>query len=91
MGIRCDKIARNTIANANGVRDCRIYEELAAILATRAKELYVDDKILDDLEFDKSIYALDSGAINICLSFAHGLVIKKAKVLVKSNCTALLI
>ena len=31
MGIRCDKIARNTIANANEVRDYRIYEELAAV------------------------------------------------------------
>lgn len=74
MGIRCDKIARNTLANANEVRDYRIYEELAGILATRAKELYAEDKILDatdkSFEFDKSIYALDSSAINICLSFA---------------------
>jgi len=70
MGIRCHKIARNTLANSNEIRDYRIYEELAAVLASRAKELYVDDKILDDLEFDKSIYALDSSAINICLSFA---------------------
>lgn len=79
MGIRCDKIARNTIANANEVRDYRIYEELAAVLATRAKELYVDDKILDDLEFDKSIYALDSSAINICLSFAPWARYKESK------------
>ena len=70
MGIRCNRIARNTLANANEIRDYRIYEELAAILAARAKELYVNDKILDDLEFDKSIYALDSSVINIYLSFA---------------------
>lgn len=70
MGIRCGKVARNTIANANEVRDYRIYEKLANILAARAKELYVNDKILDDLEFDQSIYALDSSVINICFSLA---------------------
>lgn len=70
MGIRCGKVARNTIANANEIRDYRIYEKLANILAARAKELYVNDKILDDLEFDQSIYALDSSVINICFSLA---------------------
>lgn len=70
MGIRCEQIARNTLAKANEVRDYRIYEKLANILATRAKELYINDKILDELEFDKSIYALDSSVINICFSLA---------------------
>jgi len=70
MGIRCEQIARNTIAKANEIRDYRIYEKLANILATRAKELYVNDKILDDFEFDQSIYALDSSVINICFSLA---------------------
>lgn len=70
MGIRCAQIARNTLAKANEIRDYRIYEKLAGILAIRAKELYVNDKILDDLEFDKSIYALDSSVINICFSLA---------------------
>lgn len=70
MGIRCEQIARNTIAKANEVRDYRIYEKLANILTARAKELYSDEKILDELEFDKSIYALDSSVINICFSLA---------------------
>lgn len=70
MGIRCKQIARNTIANANEIRDYRIYEEFANILTARAKELYVNDKILDNFEFDKSIYALDSSVINICFSLA---------------------
>lgn len=65
MGIRCGKIAHNTIADANEVRDYRIYEELANILTAKAKELYNDEKIMDELEFDKSIYALDSSVINI--------------------------
>ncbi len=70
MGIRCSKIARNTLAKANEVRDYKIYEELANFLTIRAKELYRNDKILNDLEFDKSIYAIDSSIINICLSLA---------------------
>ncbi len=70
MGIRCGKIAHNTIADANEVRDYRIYEELANILTAKAKELYNDEKIMDELEFDKSIYALDSSVINICFSLA---------------------
>jgi hypothetical protein len=79
MGIRCNKVARNTLANANEVRDYRIYEELATALAARAKELYAKDKILDDLDFDKSIYALDSSAINICLSLAPWARYKESK------------
>ena len=70
MGFKCNNIARNTIANANEIRDYRIYEELANLLTIRAKELYVNDKILDNFEFDKSIYALDSSVINICFSLA---------------------
>jgi hypothetical protein len=70
MGIRCEQIARNTIAKANEVRDYRIYEQLANILVAKAKELYKDDKILDEFEFDKSVYALDSSIINICFSLS---------------------
>lgn len=70
MGIRCDKVARNTIAKANEVRDYRIYEKLANILTSRAKVLYEDDKILDEFEFDKSVYALDSSIIRVCLSLS---------------------
>ncbi len=70
MGIRCNRVARNTIANANDTRNYKIYEELANLLTLRAKELYSDTKVLDNLDFDKSIYAIDSSVINICLSFA---------------------
>ena len=70
MGIRCKQVARNTLANANEIRDYRIYEELAHALTARAKELYSDEKVLNEFEFDKSIYALDSSVINICFSLA---------------------
>jgi hypothetical protein len=70
MGIRCKQIARNTVAKANEVRDYRIYEEFANILMIKTKTLYCDAKILDNFEFDKSIYALDSSVINICFSLA---------------------
>ncbi len=57
----------------------RIYEEPSAVLTSRAKELYAKDKMLGDLEFDKSIYALDFSAINICLSFASWARYKESK------------
>ena len=47
MGFKCNNLARNTIANANEIRDYRIYEELASILTLRTKELYSDEKILE--------------------------------------------
>jgi IS4 transposase len=70
MGIRCNKIARNTISNADETRDYTIYEQLPNVLTARAKVLYLDEKVLDDLEFDKSIYTLDSSIINICLALS---------------------
>lgn len=70
MGIRCHKIARSTLAQANEVRSYKIYEELSGHLTARAKTLYSNDKVLNDFEFDKSIYALDSSVINICFSLA---------------------
>ncbi len=70
MGIRCNKIARNTLAKANEIRSYKIYEELASILTAKAKILYQDEKVLDDLDFDKSIYALDSSVISICFALA---------------------
>ncbi len=42
MGIR-GRVSRNTLANANQVRDWRIYADFAQILISTARRLYVDD------------------------------------------------
>src|ERR1700730_15822664 len=67
LGFRCAQISRNTMANANAVRDWRIYADFAQHLIRIARELYADD-ILPDLEGLDTVYALDSSTIDLCLS-----------------------
>ena len=59
-------IARNTLANANAVRDWRIYADFAQHLIGIARRLYADDPLA--LELDDTVYALDSTTIDLCLS-----------------------
>jgi hypothetical protein len=65
MGIRAT-VARNTLANANQVRDWRIYADFAQSLIHTARRLYVDDDF--GVELDHTVYALDSTTIDLCLS-----------------------
>jgi len=65
LGFR-STIARNTLANANAVRDWRIYADFAQHLIGIARRLYTDDPLA--LELDETVYALDSTTIDLCLS-----------------------
>jgi hypothetical protein len=65
LGFR-STIARNTLANANAVRDWRIYAEFAQHLIGIARGIYADDPMA--LELDETVYALDSTTIDLCLS-----------------------
>jgi hypothetical protein len=65
LGFR-STIARNTLANANAVRDWRIYADFAQHLIGIARQLYADDPLA--LELDDTVYALDSTTIDLCLS-----------------------
>jgi hypothetical protein len=65
MGIR-SRVARNTLANANHVRDWRIYADFAQTLISTARQLYVGDSFAVDLQ--STVYALDSTMIDLCLS-----------------------
>ena len=67
LGFRSPRIARNTMSNANSVRDWRIYADFAQHLIGIARDLYVDDKLLD-LEGLDTVYALDSSTVDLCLS-----------------------
>jgi len=44
MGIR-GKVSRNTLANANQVRDWRIYADFAQVLVKTARRLYAGEDI----------------------------------------------
>ena len=65
MGIR-GKVARNTLANANKVRDWRIYADFAQLLICEARQLYINDDF--GVELDQTVYALDSTTIDLSLS-----------------------
>jgi hypothetical protein len=65
MGFR-EPIRRSTLADANEVRDWRIYAEFAQRLIGQARRLYAGDSLGVDLA--NTVYALDSTTIDLCLS-----------------------
>jgi len=65
LGIRSN-VSRNTLANANAVRDWRIFADFAQCLIGVARKLYVDEPFGVDLK--ETVYALDSTTIDLCLS-----------------------
>ncbi len=65
MGIR-SKVSKSTLADANEVRDWRIYADFAHHLIGVARKLYQQDQLAIDIE--QTVYALDSTTIDLCLS-----------------------
>lgn len=65
MGFR-GLVARNTLANANSVRDWRIYADFAQTMIGIARPLYVGEDL--GFELEKTVYALDSTTIDLCLA-----------------------
>ena len=65
MGI-CGGISRNTLANANKVRDWRMYADFAQALIKIARPLYAQEEL--GLDLNTTIYALDASTIDLCLS-----------------------
>jgi uncharacterized protein YndB with AHSA1/START domain len=59
-------VARNTLANANAVRDWRIYANFAERLIGIARGLYAEEPFGVDLA--QTVYALDATTIDLCLS-----------------------
>lgn len=65
MGFRAP-VHRSTLADANEVRDWRIYAELAQRLMAQARKLYAQESLGIDL--NAAAYALDSTTVELCLS-----------------------
>src|ERR1700745_3392674 len=65
LGIR-GRVSRNTLANANSVRDWRIYADFAHVLIKTARSLYLNDDF--GLALEQTVYALDATTIDLCLS-----------------------
>lgn len=66
MGIRTQRVAKSTLADANETRDWRIYADFAQSLIGTARRLYADESFGVDL--NETVYALDTTTIDLCLS-----------------------
>ena len=65
LGIR-GRVARSTLADANELRDWRIYAQFAQSLIATARRLYANEPL--DIELAHTAYAFDSTTIECCLS-----------------------
>jgi hypothetical protein len=82
MGIR-GRVSRNTLANANQVRNWRIYADFAEVLIKTARDLYAEDDF--GLQLKQTVYALDATTIDLCLSLFPWARFRKQKAAVKMH------
>jgi hypothetical protein len=65
LGIR-GPVSKSTLADANERRDWRIWADLAQALIAQARVLYIDQPM--GVRLRRSVYALDSTTIELCMS-----------------------
>jgi hypothetical protein len=75
-------VRRSTLADANEIRDWRIWADIAALLIRRARKLYCKEDF--GVELDNAVYALDATTIDLCLSLFPWAPFRSAKA--ASNC-----
>ncbi|MAX24044.1 MAG: IS4 family transposase [Phycisphaeraceae bacterium] len=75
-------VSRNTLANANEMRDWRIYADLTQILINKARPLYADEDFGEQLR-QATLYALDASTIDLCLSLFPWAHFRKTKAAIK--------
>ena len=64
-GFRC-RVSRSTLADANRLRDWRIYRDIALELISEARAMYASEPL--GFELSHTAYALDATTIDLCLS-----------------------
>jgi len=82
MGIR-KAVSRSTLADANELRDWRIYAEFAQRLIVQARQLYASEDL--GLDLSNTVYALDSTTIDLCLSLFPWAHFRSTKAAVKMH------
>jgi len=80
MGIH-GRVSRSTLADANEVRDWRIYADFAQSLIRMARRLYADESFGVDLK--ETVYALDSSTVDLCLSLFPWATYRSTKAAIK--------
>ena len=74
-------VSRSTLADANENRDWRIYADFAQLLIHQARTLYLKEDF--GVQLNKTIYALDSSTIDLCLSLFPWAWFRKTKAVIK--------
>ena len=80
LGLR-GNVTRSNLADANELRDWRIYCDFAHALIRIARRLYAGDPLA--VELDNTIYALDSTTIDLCLTMFPWAAFRETKAAVK--------
>ena len=74
---------KSTLADANELRDYRIYEEFAKTLMHRARREYAQTELA--IEVDNAVYALDASTIDLTLSLFPWAKFRKTKGAIKMH------
>lgn len=80
LGVR-GQVAKSTLADANEIRDWRIFRDFALRLIHTARKLYAGDSFA--VELDNTAYALDTTTIDLSLSLFPWARFRKTKAAVK--------
>jgi len=75
------QVSRSTLADANEVRDYRIYQDFAYYLISIARNLYKNEELAVDIDY--ALYAFDSTTIDLCLSLFPWAHFRKTKAAIK--------
>jgi hypothetical protein len=82
-GIR-SKVAKSTLADANEIRDWRIYADFGQLLMKEAQALYADDKEFR-VNLKNMVYAFDSTTIDLCMKLFPWAKFRRRKAAVKMH------
>src|SRR3954454_16669939 len=75
-------VAKSTLSTANENRSYLIYEQLALILITEAKQLYLKDNDLE-VQLQGNVFAIDATTIDLCLSTFYWATFRSTKAGIK--------
>ena len=75
------KVSKSTLADANELRDWRIYRDFAQYLIGKARVLYAEEDF--GLQLDETVYALDASIIDLCLSVFPWATFRRTKSAIK--------
>ncbi len=77
------RVSRSTLADANRVHDWRIFRDFAHVLIRRARQLYRHEPF--GVRLKKTVYALDSTTVDLCLSVFPWAQFRRRKAAIKMH------